>query len=63
LLIIIIVYYIDDSYSTEWFILSLFCKMLNRQLLTMGDDEFFSEQNSLNINNIIKVSMLVRVSN
>jgi len=36
--------------------------MLNRQLLTMGDDEFFSEQNTLNINNIIKISILVRVS-
>eukprot|EP00833_Pecoramyces_ruminatium_P010365 jgi/Orpsp1_1/1184397/evm.model.c7180000089353.2 len=50
----------NDEYSTEWYILSLFCKMLNRQLLTMGDDEFFSEQNSLNINNIITVSILVR---
>jgi len=36
--------------------------MLNRQLLTMGDDEFFSDQNQLNINNIIRVSIIVRVS-
>jgi ubiquitin-protein ligase E3 C len=50
----------NENYSTQWCILSLFCKMLNRQLLTMGDDEFFSEQNTLNINNIIKISILVR---
>ncbi|ORX47544.1 HECT-domain-containing protein [Piromyces finnis] len=50
----------NENYSTEWYILSLFCKMLNRQLLTMGDDEFFSEQNQLNINNIVRVSIIVR---
>jgi len=61
-ILFLLIILLDESYSTEWYILSLFCKMLNRQLLTMGDDEFFSEQNSLNINNIVKVSILVRVS-
>ncbi|OBZ83104.1 hypothetical protein A0J61_08847 [Choanephora cucurbitarum] len=42
--------------SSHWSILYLLCEVYARLLLTMGDDEFFSEGNALRVDQIVTLS-------
>jgi len=50
----------DKSLSLDWTVLILLSELYTRCLLTLGDDEFYSERNPLSLDEVVGLSGLLR---
>ncbi|RHZ57890.1 hypothetical protein Glove_382g38 [Diversispora epigaea] len=54
-------YFSEPSFSEQWGLFILLCELFSRILVTMGDDEFFNEnQNPLKLSEIIEMSISLK---
>lgn len=52
---------IDSIHADFWSVIVLFCEIFSHQLLTMGDDEFFSPSAPLSVDKVIKLSAGLKI--